>query len=220
MDRIRLIDLGKIGYRAAWALQQETFEGRREGEIGDTLIVARHLPTLTLGKSSRREDIYLPADRLCKEDIELVEVERGGGVTYHGPGQLVLYPIFDLRNFDKDLREFVSSLERTMEETANLYGVPSETRPGYPGLWVPNKDDKLGSIGLYLKQWVSMHGLSLNVSLTKATSELLCPCGLDEVQLVSLADYAEVELQEVKNDLLNVFQDVFEVEVEREGSLA
>lgn len=134
-------------------------------------------------------------------------VERGGGITYHDPGQIVLYPIFDLRDYHKDLREFIRRLGKAMLESSRYFGIDAEFRTGEQvGLWIKGQQKKLGSIGVRVKNWITMHGLALNVDIDPAKSRLIRPCGLEGVQYVSLTDYVDLTLAEVQEILLEHFQ--------------
>lgn len=208
------MDQGLTPYTKALELQNRLMTERIEGTIGDRLILLRHPPTITLGKSARKTDLLLSETRLKGKGFEIVEVGRGGGITYHGPGQVILYPILDLRNHQKDLRWYVHNLEKTMAHSVTELGVDVETREGYPGLWVKNTQTKLGSIGVQVQRWVTMHGLALNVNLTHYRPTYIRPCGLNNVELASLSDYSEVNRNEVRALLLENFSQLFKVQLE------
>ncbi len=201
------VDCGVTDYGDSLARQKEVFQRRKDGLCGDKLLVTRHRPTITLGKSSAREDILVDRSTVEELNVDIYSAGRGGGVTYHGPGQLVLYPIFDLRPYGKDLRRFVYRLGNTMVETAGHFGVDAEFRSGdHVGVWLKGAEEKLGSLGIEVKRWHTMHGLALNVDLDPEKSSLIRPCGLYGVQYGSLNDYAHAPIDEVKGVLLKKFR--------------
>ncbi|MCF7890785.1 lipoyl(octanoyl) transferase LipB [Candidatus Bipolaricaulota bacterium] len=208
----KVIDCGLTRYGENYELQKELFTGRLEGDGEDTLLITRHEPVVTLGKSGSNRDLLVSKDLLAGRGVDFVEIDRGGGITYHGPGQLVLYPIFDLRNYGKDLRKFVRRLGLVAKNVVAEFGLEAEFREGDEiGLWVEGEESKkLGSLGLRVKKWYTMHGLALNVSLDKEKAGLIRPCGIGGAELVSIADFVgDVELDEVKQILLDKFSREF-----------
>lgn len=206
----RVQDWGLTSYEEALQRQKEEFSRRLEGQGENILVVTRHDPAITLGKSSSKDDILVGEEVLDKHGVELVEIGRGGGVTYHGPGQLVLYPIFDLRDYDRDLREFIRRLGSAVGETAESFGLDTEFREGEEiGLWVEGKREKLASIGLRVKRWYTMHGIALNVKLDEQKAGLIRPCGISDTRLASIADFADVGIDDVKEELLFQFRAEF-----------
>jgi lipoyl(octanoyl) transferase len=182
--------LGRVAYREAWALQHELVAARAEGSIGDQLLLVEHPPVLTLGRQSDPAHVRATATELAQRGIEVVRVERGGEVTYHGPGQLVAYPIIRLAERGLLLRPFVRALETAMSSTAAAFGVTAGRREGYPGCWCDPDGDrprKLGALGLRVERGVSYHGIALNVTTDLADFELIDPCGLAEAEVTSIA---------------------------------
>ena len=185
--------LGRIDYRAAWQLQHELVAARAAGEIGDQLLLLEHAPVLTLGRQSDPAHVRASAAELAARGIELLRVERGGEVTYHGPGQLVAYPIIRLADRGLLLRPFVRALEQAMSDTAAAFGVAAGRRDGHPGCWVdPGADRprKLGALGLRVERGVSYHGIALNVTTALADFALIDPCGMPDVEVTSIAHEA------------------------------
>jgi lipoyl(octanoyl) transferase len=182
--------LGRIEYRPAWRLQHELVRRRAAGEIGDQLLLLEHPPVLTLGRQASPEHVRAnPAD-LRQRGIELIRVERGGEVTYHGPGQLVAYPIVALAGRGLLLRPFVRALEQAMADTAAHYGVIAGPRPGYPGCWCAadgERPRKIGALGLRVERGVTYHGIALNVTTDLTDFELIDPCGLTGIEVTSVA---------------------------------
>jgi lipoyl(octanoyl) transferase len=182
--------LGRTPYRAAWELQRARHAARDAGDIPDTLLLVEHEPVLTLGRHAREEHVITPADELARRGIEVIRVERGGEVTYHGPGQLVAYPIVRLRERPVLLRPFVRALELAMADVAASYGVEAAPRPGYPGVWVaPDgpRPRKLGALGLRVERGISFHGIALNVCTSLDDFALIDPCGMAGLDVTSIA---------------------------------
>ncbi len=203
-------DWGLTGYEKALERQKKEFSRRLAGKGENTLVVTRHEPTITMGKSSSEDDILVDEKVLNEHGVDLVEIGRGGGVTYHGPGQLVLYPIFDLRDYDRDLREFIRRLGAVVGKTAESFGLATEFREDEEiGLWIEGKREKLASIGLRVKRWYTMHGIALNVNLDEEKAGLIRPCGIRDTRLASIADFADVSIVGVKEELLSRFRTEF-----------
>ncbi|MBS3813206.1 MAG: lipoyl(octanoyl) transferase LipB [Candidatus Acetothermia bacterium] len=208
MRTYETIDCGITDYGDSLERQKEFFQERKDDLSGDRLLITRHRPTITLGKSSDRKDILASRSFLEEHGVTLHEIGRGGGVTYHGPGQLVLYPIFDLRSYGKDLRGFIARLGDSMVETTEFFGVEAEFRTGdHVGAWLRGKNVKLGSIGIQVRNWYTMHGLALNVDLDPKKSSSIRPCGLPGVKYGSLCDYVDAPMQVVTEVLLEKFED-------------
>ncbi|MGC8633287.1 MAG: lipoyl(octanoyl) transferase LipB [Candidatus Limnocylindrales bacterium] len=182
--------LGRVPYREAWDLQHGLVADRAAGRVPDTLLLLEHPRVLTLGRHAS-EDYVLAADGyLSASGIEVIRVERGGEVTYHGPGQLVAYPIVRLGDRGLLVRPFVRLLEAAMTETAADYGVPAARREGFPGVWCDAQGPlprKLGALGLRIEQDVSYHGIALNVTTDLADFDLIVPCGLPSIGVTSIA---------------------------------
>lgn len=213
MKKVAHAALGVVPYGQALTIQRRLHRLRRDGQIPDLLLSLEHPPVITVGRLGRPEHILAPPRVLAKLGVEVHWVERGGDVTYHGPGQLILYPIFDLRGHGRDLRRFIASLEEAMLRVARAFGVEAHRHPGFPGIWQGLK--KLGSVGVHVRGWVTMHGLALNVDLKPNLFSLIVPCGLHGVEAASLADFASrpVSLEEASRLLLEAFSQVFEVEL-------
>ena len=185
--------LGRVGYRDAWQLQHDLVVSRRAGDVPDQLLLLEHPPVLTLGRQSDPSHIRATRAELKERDIEVITVERGGEVTYHGPGQLVAYPIIKLAERGLLLRPFVRSLEQSMIDTCAGYGVDAGRREGYPGVWCDPESAaprKIGALGLRIEGGVSYHGIALNVTTDLADFGLIDPCGLPEVAVTSIANEA------------------------------
>lgn len=182
--------LGRVAYRAAWDLQHELVAQRRAGEIQDQLLLLEHPAVLTLGRNSDPTHILADAQELAKRNIEVIRVERGGEVTYHGPGQLVAYPIVRLAERGILLRPFVRALEQAMIDTAAGFGVNADRRDGYPGIWCDPESTmprKLGALGLRVEGGVTYHGIALNVTTDLSDFELIEACGITDAGVTSIA---------------------------------
>ena len=179
-------DLGRQAYAPVWELQRQLARQRLSGELGhDLLLLVEHEPVITLGRGSRPGSLPLSAAELSQRGIELHEVERGGDVTYHGPGQLVGYPIFDLREHREDLHWYLRTLETALVRALDTLGIPAGLVPGLTGVWTRGR--KIASIGIHVKQWVTFHGFALNVSTDLSYFDLIVPCGIRDVTMTSVA---------------------------------
>ena len=182
--------LGRIGYREAWQLQKALVEQRVTGEIGDRLLLLEHDPVLTLGRQAEDGHVLASPRELIRRGIEVIRVERGGEVTYHGPGQLVGYPILRLGDRGLLVRPLVAALEAAMIETCAAFGVHAERRDGHPGCWVDASSEaprKIGALGIRVERGVSYHGIALNVDPDLADFELINACGMPGVVSTSIA---------------------------------
>jgi lipoate-protein ligase B len=182
--------LGRIDYREAHALQKRLVDERASGRVGDQLLLLEHPPVLTLGKNSDPAHILASEADLASRGISVERIERGGEVTYHGPGQLVAYPIVRLHERGVLLRPFVRLLEDALVDTCHALGVEAARRDGHPGCWcdvdAPNPR-KIGALGLRIERGVSYHGIALNVSVELADFALIDPCGMPGVESTSIA---------------------------------
>lgn len=182
--------LGRIGYEAAWDRQHELVAARADGRIGDTLLLLEHDPVLTLGRNADPSHVVAPEPLLAARGIAVHRVERGGEVTYHGPGQLVAYPIVRLADHGLLLRPFVRALELAMADVAATWGIAAGRRDGYPGCWIGADGPlprKLGALGLRVERGVSYHGIALNVTTDLADFALIDPCGMAGLSVTSIA---------------------------------
>ena len=182
--------LGRIAYREAWDLQRALAEARADDLIGDQLLLLEHDPVLTLGRYADEHHVLADADELRRRGIEVIRVERGGEVTYHGPGQLVAYPILKLSRRGLFLKPLVRALEAAMIETCAAFGVQADRREGHPGCWCAVETDhprKIGALGIRIQRGVSYHGIALNITVDLADFDLIDPCGMPGVASTSVA---------------------------------
>jgi lipoate-protein ligase B len=177
----RLLDLGTREYGEVWELQRQLVGQRQRDEIPDTLVMVEHPHVITLGRGTHKENILAPGD------VPLFEIERGGDVTYHGPGQLVGYPILQLREPDeRDLHLYLRNLEEALLRTVGAFGITGERKDGWTGVWTGGGARKLASIGVAVKKWVTLHGFALNVSTDLARFAAINPCGLEATTMGSM----------------------------------
>jgi lipoate-protein ligase B len=179
-----LVSLSQVDYRCCLELQRRLWDLRVKDEIVDTLVLVEHPPVITLGKSARPENVLASAGELVRLGVEVHRVERGGDVTFHGPGQLVGYPVFRLGQGLVGVRPFVDGLERALVVALSSLGVRAQTRPGTTGVWV--EDRKVASIGIAVRRWVSLHGFALNVTTDLSFFGLVNPCGMAQVRMTSV----------------------------------
>jgi lipoyl(octanoyl) transferase len=182
--------LGRVAYADAYALQKRLVEARAAGDVDDQLLLLEHPPVLTLGRNSDPAHIRATEAELASRAIEVVRIERGGEVTYHGPGQLVAYPIVKLHERGLLLRPFVRALETALVETCAAHSVAAARREGHPGCWCdPDGTDprKIGALGLRVERGVSYHGVALNVTVDVGEFDLIDPCGMPGVTSTSIA---------------------------------
>jgi lipoyl(octanoyl) transferase len=195
-DEILVKRLGTVPYPEAWDLQKELAEQRRRDEIPDVLLLLEHPPTYTRGRRSKSEELPMGVDWYEAQGIEVHDTDRGGLVTYHGPGQLVAYPIVDLGAYGDDVHAFVRGLEQVMIGALGEAGVPAQTIAGLTGVWTkgdppptlsPNPARKIGSIGLHVSRGITTHGLAVNVDNDLQPFEWIIPCGIEGVAMTSVA---------------------------------
>lgn len=182
---LRVVDLGRRRYGDVLELQRDLCRRRVAGEITeDLLLLVEHNPVVTLGRGTRSSSLILPPSELEARGYQVFEVERGGDVTYHGPGQLVGYPILDLNTHRPDLHWYLRELEGALISALGVLEIPAERRPGLTGVWTQGR--KIASIGIHVKQWVTFHGFALNVVNDLASFGLIVPCGIENVEMTSV----------------------------------
>ncbi|MDQ3725063.1 MAG: lipoyl(octanoyl) transferase LipB [Actinomycetota bacterium] len=209
---IQVVRCGTVPYEEALELQRQ-LEGRRQrGEIGDVLLLLEHPPVYTRGRRSKPEELPMGAAWYEAQGIEVVDTDRGGLVTYHGPGQLVAYPIVHLGGYGDDVHEYVRGLERTMIAALVEYGVKAGPIEGLTGVWVGAR--KIGSIGLHVSRGVTTHGLAVNVNNDLQPFEWVVPCGIEGVAMTSLSRElgAEQDFDSFADTLVESYARVFDRE--------
>ena len=212
---INLISLGRVPYADALAIQQRVIAARKAGTIGDTLLLLEHPPVLTLGRNSKREHVLASDELLRARGVELHEVNRGGDVTYHGPGQLVGYPIVDLRGdwpYKKGPHlgpvDFVRMLEEVLIRTSGEFRVLAQRVPGRTGVWTlangSVQEKKIAAIGVHVSQGVTSHGFALNVTTDLRDYQWIVPCGISDREVTSLELESPVEPPPTMDEVIHV----------------
>ena len=207
--------LGTVPYAEGVELQKRLVEERKSGAIPDQLLLLEHPPVITLGVKTRddRSHIVATSEMLEEEGVEVFESGRGGDVTYHGPGQLVGYPILDLRPDRCDVHRYVRDLEETLIQAVSAFDVVADRLRGLTGVWIGDK--KLAAIGVRIARWITSHGFALNVTTKLEHFDLIVPCGISDKGVTSLAEIAPVpvSIQSVLPNVVNAFARVFDCEV-------
>ena len=202
----RVLDLGLRDFGAVWEMQRQLVAARQRDEIPDTLVLVEHPDVITLGRGTRRENLLRP------DDMPVFEIERGGDVTYHGPGQLVGYPIFLLRAHERDLHRYLRNIEEALIQAIGQLGMSTGRRAGWTGVWMQEPPPrKLASIGVAVKRWVTLHGFALNVSTDLAWFDRITPCGIREFGVTSLQRELgyQVPMADVERKVAEHFRETF-----------
>jgi lipoyl(octanoyl) transferase len=219
---LRVEDLGHRPYAHVLDLQRELRRRRIAGELAeDVLLLVEHPPVITLGRGTRQSSLPLSPAELARRGVEVFEVERGGDVTYHGPGQLVGYPILDLQAHRQDLHWYLRRLEDVLIQALGRLDIEADRNPGRTGVWTAGR--KIASIGIHVKQWVTLHGFALNVTTDLDAFDLIVPCGIRQVVMTSVASELLREdrdplMAEVRGLVLEAFCEVFGMSVVPAGS--
>jgi len=203
---VRLIHTGVAAYREIWDLQKSLFEAVSETRKAHYLIITEHPPVITLGKSGGRSNLVTTENELHRQGIEVIEIDRGGDVTYHGPGQVVVYPIMDLSQFRQDVDWYLRCLEDVVIATLDEFSIQSGRIPGLTGVWVQN--NKICAIGVKVTRWVTMHGLALNISTHLDHFNHIIPCGITDKGVTSI--FREIGNNIDQNDVVKSLCDHFE----------
>ena len=210
-SRLEIRRLGRMPYAEALAMQRELVEERRAGRIGDVLLLVEHPHVLTLGVrgDGGRSHILAPAERLIALEVAVHEAGRGGDITYHGPGQIVGYPILDLKPDRCDVHRYVRDLEEVLIRVAADYGIEAGRVVGLTGVWVDGK--KLAAIGVRIARWITSHGFALNVSTDLDFFKLIVPCGIVDRGVTSLATLLgrPLDVRDVEDHVIGHFAEVF-----------
>jgi lipoyl(octanoyl) transferase len=205
--------LGKMPYAAALDFQRAAARARIAGTIPeDVLLLVEHPPVVTLGRSSKERHLLASPELLAARGVELFEVERGGDVTFHGPGQLVGYPIIDLNRHKRDLHWYLRQVEEALIRALETLGVGATRAPGYTGVWTTDGQRKLVSIGVHARNWVTWHGFALNVTTDLSYFDLIVPCGISGVTMTSIQrelDDPAIDRQSVEEAVCRAFGGVF-----------
>jgi lipoyl(octanoyl) transferase len=203
--------LGRRAYGDVLEMQRAIAAERISGARPDTLLLVEHDPVVTLGRSTKKEHLLLSETALAARGIELYDIERGGDVTFHGPGQLVGYPIFDLQQHRQDLHWYLRQVEQALIDALATLGITGSRVEKYTGVWV--EDRKIASIGVHARSWVTWHGFALNVSTDLSYFDVMVPCGIPQVRMTSISRELgrAVSLEEVADRVATAFTSVFDL---------
>lgn len=207
--RLTYCDLDFIDYKEAWDLQYYLHQQRAENNISDLLLLLEHPNTYTLGKTAHIENLIGGKDFLERNKISVYNIDRGGDITYHGPGQIVGYPIIHLTDWYQDSHKYLRTLEEVIIKVCNEYGLAAGRVDGYTGVWIDDK--KIAAIGIKISRWVTMHGFAFNVNTNLDLFNGIIPCGISDKSVTSLQKELEKEIpiDEVKEKLLHHFMNEF-----------
>ncbi|HVA94779.1 MAG TPA: lipoyl(octanoyl) transferase LipB [Candidatus Dormibacteraeota bacterium] len=220
-----IVDLGLVEYGAAWSLQRRMVAARKAAAIPDVLLLCEHPHVITLGRSGKLANLRASDEELRRRDVSFFETNRGGDITYHGPGQLVGYPILNLSEIRRDVGWYVRGLEESMIRATAGFGIASRRVPGRTGVWVDipagtaTEEEKLGAIGVHLSRWVTSHGFAYNVSTDLRYFDLIVPCGIAGKRATSLEKLLgrRVEIQEVAPPIAAHLAEVFGLDLRAAG---
>ena len=217
----QIIDLGLIGYAEAWTLQKRAVAARKAGAIDDVLLLCEHPHVITQGRNGKRENLLASEHVLRQKGVEFHTTDRGGDITYHGPGQIVGYPILNLGAIRRDVVWYVRMLEEAMIQATAEFGVAAERVAGKTGIWVKNgnAEEKLAAIGVHISRWVTSHGFAYNVSTDLRNFDLIVPCGIADRKATSLEKLLgrNVEEKEVAPQIAKHLGELLGLEM-KEGS--
>ena len=208
-----MLNLGLVPYNEAWELQRSVAAGVAEGTLPGTILLLEHPPVVTLGRRADESELHIPPDA----EVELVRTDRGGKSTYHAPGQLVCYPIFDLTRHGQDVKRYCRDLEEALIRTLAAVGVQGERIEGLTGVWLTRPPRKIASIGIHISKWVTTHGYALNVDLDPAPfTQWITACGLEDAAFTTIARELgrTVTVDDMRPHALDALAEVFELELE------
>jgi lipoyl(octanoyl) transferase len=206
-------DLGFIEYKEAWDLQKNIFSLRNEGSVSDMLFLLEHPNTYTLGKTADKQHLISNEDYLEKNKFSVFEIDRGGDITYHGPGQIVGYPIINLTEWKQDTHKYLRALEEVIIKTCSDLGLKAERNPKYTGVWI--NDKKIAAIGIKVSRWITMHGFAFNINTDLGFFKGIIPCGIADKEVTSLKNELgkEQDITIIKSLLVKNFKSVFEYDL-------
>lgn len=210
-----VLDLGKKDYREVWELQKSIHEKRVSEKLPNTLLLVEHNPVITMGKSGQQSNVLFPIAFLKEKGVDFYNIERGGDATYHGPGQLVGYPIFNVRDGLAGIKPFINGIEESIIGTLLHFGIRAYKKENMIGVWTDK--GKICSIGVAVKRWVSFHGFALNVNTDLSYFDLIIPCGLKNVEMTSMQQILgeNVLMNEVKQRIATNFGEIFNQDIRK-----
>jgi lipoyl(octanoyl) transferase len=208
--RIIYCDLGTINYKEAWDLQKSILDLRYKNGIDDVLLLLEHPHTYTLGKTAHRENLISNIEYLQKNKISVYDIDRGGDITYHGPGQIVGYPIIDLNSWEIDTHKYLRALEEIIIRTCGVYGISATRNPEHTGVWIEER--KIAAIGIKVSRWITMHGFAFNVNTDLNLFNGIIPCGINDKDVTSLKLELnnDITIENVKSTILKYVAEIFD----------
>lgn len=202
-----------VPYNDGLRMQMDSFNDVLEDKVDGVLYLLEHNPVFTIGTAGGSDNLLCTIDELSLRGIEVANVDRGGNITYHGPGQLVVYPIFNLAKLKKDIHWYVESLEQAVINLLNTYGIEGSRKDAYRGVWIGDK--KICATGVHVRKWITTHGISFNYAVNKDHFKLINPCGITEFGVASLSDYIQdVDPSDLRNRMIQSFESVFGIRFE------
>jgi lipoyl(octanoyl) transferase len=208
----KVLDLGVLDYTKAYAIQKENLSIVKSGNCDGVLILAEHLPVFTIGRSSIKNNFIIKQDNVQSLGADIVYTDRGGDITFHGPGQIVAYPVFNLNIHGKDMHKFLRNCEDVIIDAISTYDIRSFRVSGRTGVWTEN--GKIASIGIAASSWVTYHGLALNVNTELRFFDMINPCGYKNIKVTSMQEIlcTLVDIDTLKTRLVKSFEKVFHIE--------
>lgn len=217
MNTLNVYKIGLVPYKSSLDLQMRLLEKRKNGEIGDTLLLLEHPPTFTIGRKGHKEHLLINERYLSERGIDFQEISRGGDITFHGPGQLVGYPILDLSTKGRDVHKYLRGLEELIVLMLEDFNIKANRIEGLTGVWVDGH--KIASIGVGVKRWITYHGFALNVNTELSYFDMIVPCGIPDVKMTSVAGWLgkkeEIEMEDVEESAIKSFIKTFNFDTAR-----
>ena len=212
IKKVAVINLGYIGYREAYRIQKEIFNLCYSGDLYDTIIFQKNNPTITIGRSGIKEHLLVDEKRLEEMNIDVVSVDRGGDITYHGPGQCIVSLILHIKTYTNNIHDYLRQLEEVVIILLLNYGIVANRVSGLSGVWVDNK--KIASIGISIEHGITRHGIAINVNPDLHYYDMIVACGIKDVQMTSIKELVNVNIsvEQVENDFLHSFSELFKVQ--------
>lgn len=207
---LSIVNAGMMEYHQAWQFQRDIFQKVKSGDLPDTLILLEHPHTYTLGKVTDKKNLLADEKYLSEKGISVVEIDRGGDITYHGPGQLVGYPIIDLKRWKQDSHKYLRHLEEVLIRCCNEYNLEAGRKDGLTGVWIDQR--KIAAIGIKISSWITMHGFAFNVNTDLTFFDGIIPCGITDKEVTSLHRELKdgVDIEQFKNKVIENFSALFE----------
>jgi lipoyl(octanoyl) transferase len=215
MKQLLVVNIGRTKYADAWELQKRIFSARLEQGISDVLLLTEHEHVYTFGKAADENHLLAKNEELSKNGVDVFWIDRGGDITYHGPGQIVGYPIIDLNRHYNDIHRYLRDIEEAIIRTLSDYGISAGREPEFTGVWV--KSEKVAALGVKVSKWITMHGFALNINTDLSYYDRIIPCGIFHKGVTSIKNILgiEISLPEVHQHLTNHFAQLFQWEIKQ-----